>query len=72
VIKISANAGTCAFLGEHIDVNVSGVVEKRQSLADAGEDVFERLLAFASGEPTKAELIGYTEMMDIFVRGPVI
>ena len=72
VIKVSANAGTCAFLGEHIDVDVSAVMDRRQSLEEAGDFIFQRLLAVASGELTKAELIGYTETMDIFVRGPII
>lgn len=72
VIKISANAGTCAFLGEHIDLNVSGVMDRSRPLAEAGDAIFALMLAVASGELTKAEILGFTETMDIFVRGPII
>lgn len=72
VIKVSANAHTCAFLAEHIDVDVSGVMDGSQTLQQAGEIIFGHILQVASGHPTKAETIGYVETMDIFVRGPAI
>jgi len=72
VVKVSANARTCAFLAEHIDVDVSGVMDGSQTLQQAGELIFGHILQVASGHPTKAETIGYVETMDIFVRGPAI
>ena len=72
VIKISANAATCAFLAEHIDVDISRVMARTQTIAEAGDAIFRHLLSVASGEDTKAEMIGYTETMNVFVRGPVI
>lgn len=72
VIKVSANATTCAFLAEHIDVNVSGVIARTETMSEAGEAIFRHLLLVASGEATRAEIIGYTETLNIFVRGPVI
>lgn len=72
VVKISANAATCSFLGEHIDVDVSGVMENRQTLPEAADAILQRLLAAASGELTRAEILGYTEGFDVYVRGPVI
>ncbi len=72
VVKVSGNARTCAWLAEHIDVDVSGVVEGKLSLPEAGELVLSCILAAASGEDTKAEIVGYTEVMDIYVTGPSI
>ncbi len=72
VVKISANATTCAFLGEHIDLDISAAMARVQSLEEAAASVYRKLLDVASGEPTKAEILGYTESMNIFVRGPII
>lgn len=72
VVKISANASTCSFLGEHIDVDVSGVMDNRQTIPEAAGTIFQRLLAVASGDLTRAEVLGYTEGLDVYVRGPVI
>jgi|BarGraNGADG00212_2_1021979.scaffolds.fasta_scaffold107639_2 altronate dehydratase len=71
-MKISANAATCSFLGEHIDVDVSRVMDNHQTMPEAADAIFERLLAVASGELTRAEVLGYTEGFDVYVRGPVI
>ena len=72
VIKISANARTCSFMGEHIDLDVSAVLSEGLTLPRAAELIYGLILSVASGEPTKAEALGYTETMDIFTRGPVI
>ena len=72
VVKVTANARTVAGLREHIDLDVSGVLARTLSLEEAGGLILANVLAAASGEPTKAEIIGFTEMMDIYVRGPVI
>lgn len=72
VVKVSGNARTCSFLGEHIDVDVSGIISGTLSLKDAGEKVLAAVREAASGRETKAEAIGYTETMDIFVAGPPI
>ena len=72
VVKVCGNARTCGWLGEHIDVNVSGVIDGSLTLQEAGERVRAAVIAAASGEPTKAEAIGYVESMEIFVAGPPI
>jgi len=72
VIKISANRHTCSWLAEHIDLDISAAMSGGQTLAQAGEAIFAFTLAVASGELTAAERIGYTETLDIFVRGIVI
>ena len=72
VIKVSANSRTCASLHEHIDINISEVLERRMAMEEARDTIWDRLLAVASGDLTTAEIIGYTETMDVYVRGPVI
>ncbi|HHT01765.1 MAG TPA: UxaA family hydrolase [Firmicutes bacterium] len=72
VIKITANKQTYEKLADHMDKSVSGVIEGTQSVADAGQELLDEILAVASGKTTKAESIGYFAAMDIWCHGPVI
>jgi altronate dehydratase large subunit len=72
VVKISANARTVGWLGEHIDVDVSGVLGGTMTLLEASASILSRLQAVASGQATRAEELGFDETMDVYVRGPVI
>jgi len=72
VIKICGNHKTCKNMIEHIDVNVSGILDGKEDIKNAGKKVFNFGLEIASGKLTKAELIGYTETMEIYTRGPII
>ncbi len=61
VIKISANPVTVATMSEHIDVDVSGLLQLEYSLAEAGdrlEDVIDRTV---NGRLTCAEVLGHRE-----------
>ena len=44
---------------EDIDINCGGVLDGEMSLYACGEKIFADILAVASGEPTKSELLGY-------------
>ena len=72
VIKVCANATTCSFLSEHIDVDLSGAITGKQTLEEVALNVFRKILAVASGELTKAEIIGYTETLDIYAPRLII
>ncbi len=72
VIKITGNAATWKRMHDHMDVDVSAVIEGRKSLKEAGQRIFEEILAVASGKLTQAEISGYTKAMDIYTIGPVI
>lgn len=72
VIKITGNRLTWDRLRDHMDVNVSAVMEGEETLPDAGKRIFQELLQVASGTLTKAEISGYTKAMDIYTVGPVI
>ncbi len=72
VIKITGNPLTWEKLRDHMDLNVSGLMEGNSSLPKEGEKIFNEILAVASGKLTKAEISGYTKAMDIYMVGPVI
>jgi len=72
VIKICGNPKTCSTLYEHIDVDVSEIITKGISLDEASERILEKIIRVASGEKTKAELIGYDRTVDIYIRGMVL
>ena len=72
VIKITGNSRTWECLQDHMDLNVSGVMEGSETLPEAGKRIFDEILEVASGKLTKAEISGYTKAMDIYTVGPVI
>ncbi len=72
VIKITGNRRTWEKLRDHMDVDVSAVMEGAETLPEAGKRIFEEILEVASGKLTKAEISGYTRAMDIYMVGPVI
>ena len=72
VIKVTGNEKTWANLIDHMDFNVSSVIEGTESLAKAGQRLLAEVVRVASGKMTKAEISGYTSSMDIYMVGPVI
>jgi altronate dehydratase large subunit len=72
VIKVTGNANTYERLRDYIDVGVHQVIEGTENLKSAGKRVFDELLEVASGKRTKAEIIGYTDAMNIYVTGPTL
>jgi altronate dehydratase len=57
-IKLSSNSDLFARMGEDIDINCGDIVEG-VSLAAKGAEIFETLIAFASGQETKSEGFGF-------------
>ena len=72
VIKITGNTVTWDKLRDHMDINVSSIMEGTETLPGAGKRIFQEMMEVASGKLTKAEICGYTKSMDIYVVGPVI
>lgn len=72
VIKVTGNRVTWNKLRDHMDIDVSSIMEGTETLPDAGKRIFEEMMEVASGKLTKAEICGYTKAMDIYVVGPVI
>ncbi len=61
VIKITANPRTQRTMSEHIDVDVTGLLQKRMNMDDAGEALLDCMLRTADGEYTAAEILGHRE-----------
>jgi len=72
VIKITGNKVTWEKLRDHMDLNVSSIIEGLETLPEAGRRIFQEIIDVASGKLTKAEISGYTKAMDIYMVGPVI
>ena len=61
VIKISGNPKTIRTMGEHIDVDVSGVLRREQTLDMAGDALIEMVVRTSNGRLTAAEALGHRE-----------
>jgi (2R)-sulfolactate sulfo-lyase subunit beta len=61
VIKISGNPRTVRMMGEHIDVDVSGVLRREMTLSQAGDALIDMIWRTASGRLTAAEALGHRE-----------
>ena len=61
VIKISANPLTVATMSEHIDLDVSGLLQMDYSLAEAGDRLDAVIDATINGRLTCAEALGHRE-----------
>ncbi len=61
VIKISGNPKTLRTMGEHIDVDVTGVLRREQTLDTAGDALIDMIIRTANGRLTAAEALGHRE-----------
>jgi altronate dehydratase large subunit len=71
VIKITGNARTAASMADNIDLDVSGVLDDRETLDAAAGRLFDDVLAVASGKETATERLGFREFA-IHRRNPTI
>ena len=62
VIKLTANPNTARTMGEHIDVDVSGLLSRELILPDAGRLLMESLRRTVNGRLTCAEVLGHREL----------
>jgi altronate dehydratase large subunit len=69
VIKATANRRTAVGMADNIDLDLSGVIDGTLTIEQAGQQIFDEVLAVASGKLTKAELLGHTEF-SIYRIGP--
>jgi len=63
VIKISGNPKTIRTMGEHIDVDVSGVLRREMTLDQAGDCLIDMIARTASGRLTASEALGHREFV---------
>ena len=58
-IKLASNSQLFERMKEDVDINCGGILDGEYTLQECGEKIFADVLAVASGESTKSELLGY-------------
>ena len=71
VIKITGNARTAVSMADNIDLDVSSVLDNRETLDQAANRLFDEVVAVCSGRETAAERLGFREFA-IHRRNPTI
>jgi altronate hydrolase len=61
VLKGVSNSRVYQRLADDIDINAGTIADGLESLDDIAERIVERVVAMASGEPSKSELLGHQE-----------
>lgn len=60
-IKLATNTELHERMRDDMDINAGGIADGTTSVEEVGEQVFDRVLAVASGEPTCSEELDYGE-----------
>jgi len=63
VIKLTANPKTARTMGEHIDLDVSGILRREMTLDEAGDHLVDLTLRTCNGRLTCAEALGHREFV---------
>ncbi|WP_072392542.1 UxaA family hydrolase [Hyphomicrobium sp. CS1BSMeth3] len=63
VIKITANPLTARTMASHIDVDVSGILQRSITLDQAGEAILGTMIRTCAGRLTAAEALGHREFV---------
>ena len=63
VIKITGNPRTVRTMGEHVDVDVSGVLRRDMTIPQAGDALIDMIIRTANGRLTAAESLGHREFV---------
>jgi len=63
VIKLCANPRTVRTMNEHVDVDVSGLLQREITMDQAGDKLLEMMFRTANGRLTAAEALGHREFV---------
>lgn len=63
VLKISGNPRTVRTMREHIDLDVSGVLRRQMTIAEAGDALIDALVQTANGRYSCTEALGHREFV---------
>lgn len=58
-MKLATNTGIYDRMRDDMDINCGKVLDGELTLEQSGQEIFEAIIAVASGKPTKSELLGY-------------
>ncbi|MFL6463735.1 MAG: UxaA family hydrolase [Bryobacteraceae bacterium] len=70
-LKISSNSDTFRRMPDNMDINAGTIADGTATVEEVGVEIFESLLRVASGEKTKAEILGHHEFVPWKI-GPVL
>ncbi len=70
-LKISSNSDTFRRMPDNMDINAGRIADGTATVEEVGQQIFEALLRIASGERSKAELLGHHEFVPWKI-GPVL
>lgn len=62
-LKISSNSDTFHRMPDNMDINAGTIADGIATVEEVGKEIFESLLRVASGEKTKAEVLGHHEFV---------
>lgn len=71
VIKIATNPYIFEQMNDNMDINAGTILTNEETIERVGERIFSKILAVASGEQTKAEILGHRELV-IWKVGPYL
>ncbi len=63
VIKLTANPRTVRTMGEHVDVDVSGILQRQMNIDQAGDALLDMVVRTCNGRHTAAEVLGHREFV---------
>lgn len=63
VIKLTANPRTVRTMGEHVDLDVSGIMRREMNIDQAGDALLETTLRVCNGRFSAAEALGHREFV---------
>jgi altronate hydrolase len=62
-LKVASNSATFHRMPDNMDINAGRIADGTSSIEEVGREIFNALLRSASGELTKAELLGHHEFV---------
>ena len=63
VIKLTANPRTARTMSEHVDLDVSGLLQRQKNMDQCGDELLEVMLRTCNGRLTAAEALGHWEFV---------
>ncbi len=71
VIKIASNSNMYRRMTDNMDINAGAIADGERTVQQVGREIFDMILRVASGEKTKAEILGHKEFVPWRI-GPVM
>jgi altronate hydrolase len=71
VIKVASNTVTFRRMPDNMDINAGAIADGDRTVQEIGREIFDTILRTASGERTKAEILGHHEFVPWRI-GPVM